>query len=461
LLPLLQTLHRLDIRLWLDGDTLRCNAPKGAMTPEIKQQLQQYKPDLIALLKGETVEPTTQEEWEQDRILPEEIRPEGSPTETPPQRILLTGATGFLGAFLLSELLQQTEAEIICLVRAESQMAGWQRLKTTLREYGIWQADFSPRITVQMGDLAQPILGLSTGDFQTLAESIDVIYHNGAWVHHVSPYSLLQATNVLGTREVLRLACQHHPKPLHFTSTLSVLPLTPPPGQSRLYEDDPLDRYPVPAGGYNRTKWVAEQLVAQASDRHLPVTIYRPGPISGHSQTGVFNPNDFLYRLMQGYIQLGSAPQGAMPLDILPVDYVSKAIVHLSQNPQSQGKVFHLIHPQPASSDGLFAACRTAGYPIQRVPYDQWYRELRAIAQGTDSHPLYPLVSLFSSRSEEASQAPNEQKEVPFDCHNTITGLADAPFDCPSLNETLFATYLNALKKSGALKPPPVSAKLL
>jgi len=148
---LLQTLHRLDIRLWLDGDTLRCNAPKGAMTPEIKQQLQQHKPDLVALLKGETIKPTTQEGWEQDRILPDEIRPEGSLTETPPQRILLTGATGFLGAFLLNELLQQTEAEIVCLIRAESQMAGWQRLKTTLHNYGIWQADFSPRITVQPG----------------------------------------------------------------------------------------------------------------------------------------------------------------------------------------------------------------------------------------------------------------------------------------------------------------------
>jgi len=170
------------------------------MTPEIKQQLQRYKPDLIALLKGETIEPATQEDWAQDRILPDEIRPEGSLAETPPRRILLTGATGFLGAFLLNELLQQTEAEIVCLIRAKSQMAGWQRLKTTLHEYGIWQADFSPRITIQPGDLVQPLLGLSPNDFQTLAESIDAIYHNGAWVHHVSPYSLLRATNVLGTR---------------------------------------------------------------------------------------------------------------------------------------------------------------------------------------------------------------------------------------------------------------------
>ena len=450
----LQTLTSHDIRLWLDGDTLRCNAPKGSMTAEIKQQLQQYKPDIVALLKGEAMAAATQEDWEEDRLLPEEIRPEGFVADRPPARILLTGATGFLGAFLLNELLQQTEAEIVCLIRAESKADGWQRLQTTLQNYGIWQTALTPRITIQLGDLAQSRLGVSYRDFSALAETIDVIYHNGAWVHHVSPYSLLRETNVLGTQEILRLACQHHPKPLHFTSTLSVLPSISPSGQVRMSETDPLDRYPVPAGGYNRTKWVAEQLVAQAGDRGLPITIYRPGPISGHSQTGAFNTNDFLYRLMQGYIQIGSAPQGAMPLDILPVDYVSRAIAYLSQKSQSQGNVFHLIHPEPASSDGLFAACHAAGYPIQRVPYEEWYRQLIEIAQGTQDHPLYPLVSLFSSRSEDDADTSKGLKEVPFDCHNAITGLANASFNCPSLDETLFATYLKALKASGTLQPP-------
>ncbi len=451
---LFQTLATHDIRLWLEGDTLRCNAPKGALTTELKQQLKQHKPDIIAALQGEVVATATSEDWEQDRMLPEHIRPAGTLRNKLPSRILLTGATGFLGAFLLEALLLQTQAEIICLVRAESEAAGWERLQTTLRNYGIWREDFRPRLTVQPGDLAQPNLGLIDPDFQALAVSVEAIYHNGAWVHHVSPYALLRETNVVGTREVIRLACQHHPKPLHFTSTLSVLPPVPPAGKAQMLEDDPLDRYPVPAGGYNRTKWVAEQLVRQASDRGLPVTIYRPGPISGHSQTGAFNANDFLYRLMQGYIQLGTAPQGELPLDILPVDYVSHAIAHLSQKPQSQGQVFHLIHPQPASSDGLFAACRTAGYTIQRVPYAQWYGQLMAIAQGTQDHPLYPLVSLFSSRSETDAAAAHSPAEVPFACHNTKGGLADAPFSCPPLDEHLFAVYLNALEASKALKPP-------
>ncbi|MEM9767387.1 MAG: oxidoreductase, partial [Cyanobacteria bacterium P01_D01_bin.71] len=107
---------------------------------------------------------------------------------------------------------------------------------------------------------------------------------------------------------------------------------------------------------------------------------------------------------------------------------------------------------------GLFAACRAAGYSIQRVAYEQWHGQLRAIAQGQKDHPLYPLAALFSSRSEGDASESTGLQEVPFDCRNAMTGLAAAPFDCPPLDETLFTTYLNALRKSGALKPPPVSA---
>ncbi|NJN30671.1 MAG: hypothetical protein HC824_09790 [Synechococcales cyanobacterium RM1_1_8] len=91
------------------------------------------------------------------------------------------------------------------------------------------------------------------------------------------------------------------------------------------------------------------------------------------------------------------------------------------------------------------------------MPYDQWYEQLSAIAQGAEDHPLYPLVSLFSSRREGDSPASPDPMELPFDCHNTITGLTHAPFTCPALDETLFVTYLNALKKAGGLMTPSAS----
>ncbi|MEM9484543.1 MAG: thioester reductase domain-containing protein, partial [Cyanobacteria bacterium P01_F01_bin.116] len=471
---LLDQLQSLDVRLWLENDTLRCNAPKGALTPELTAQLKERKPEIIALLKGTTAQtspstPATPQatspapgsdpapDWQQDLILPADISPPLPLSPSPlssPENILLTGATGFLGAFLLYELLQQTDAQIHCLVRDSS--AGIDKLKHCLQNYKIWHSEFESRLVPVPGDLAKPKLGLSPETFQALAKQIDSIYHNGAQVHHISPYTQLRAANVHSTREIIKLACRSRPKPLHYTSTLSVLPPVPLPGHTKIYEQATLADYPVPAGGYNRSKWVAEQLVAQARDRHLPVTIYRPGPISGHSQTGVFNRNDFLYRLMQGYVQSGMAPDGEMPLDMLPVDYVSKAMVYLSLQPDASGKAFHLIHPESASSNLLFEACQRAGYSIQRVSYEQWFKQLMHIAQGDQHHPLYPLVSLFSSRQTGQSNDTKHPLEIPFDTAQTYTGLKNAPFNLPPLNRSLFDIYLKAMIKTGTLSPPPV-----
>jgi len=467
LTPFLNTLQTLDIRLWLDGDTLRCNAPKGALTPALTAQLKENKPAIIALLGGSstptqkqtshTTEPsspttlkTTDEsaDWQQDSHLPAEIRPTlsnpGTPTHST-QNILLTGATGFLGAFLLQELLQQTEASIHCLIRTSNPTAGLAKLKQCLTNYGIWNPTFESRIIAIPGDLSQPHLGLSPQQFHTLADRIDTIYHNGAQVHHLYPYAQLRTTNVLGTTEIIKLACHGTPKPLHYTSTLSVLPPLPLPGQTKIYEQADLSEYPVPAGGYNRSKWVAEQLVAQARDRHLPVTIYRPGPLSGHSQTGVFNSNDFLYRLMQGYVQSGMAPNGETALDLLPVDFAAKAIAYISQQSTAPGKAFHLIHPHPASSNLLFNACQSAGHPIERVPYNVWHQKLSHIAQADPTHPLYPLVALFSSRQNTPELDNKPLPEIPFDTTQTYTYLKNAPFDLPPLNQALFNTYVKAM----------------
>ncbi|MEO0397495.1 MAG: thioester reductase domain-containing protein [Cyanobacteria bacterium P01_A01_bin.137] len=473
LTPFLTQLQTLDIRLWLDDETLRCNAPKGTLTPELTAQLKTHKPAIIALLKGSTIQPSTSQsatepakqtveqlskqpaDWEKDRILPADISPSESVARmtAAPKNIFLTGATGFLGAFLLYELLQQTDAQIYCLMREST--SSLDKLKQCLSNYKIWQPSFAARLIPVLGDLTQPWLGISETQFYALTEQIDSIYHNGAQVHHISPYAQLKAANVNGIREVIKLACHGRAKPLHYTSTLSVLPPTPLPGHTKIYEQDDLATYPLPAGGYNRSKWVAEQLVAQARDRNLPVTIYRPGPISGHSQTGVFNNNDFLYRLMQGYVQSGMAPDGEMSLDMLPVDYVSKAMVYLSLQPNSVGKAFHLIHPESASSNLLFEACHGAGYPIQRVPYKTWFQTLMHIAQGDQHHALYPLVALFSSRQGDQDTTANPL-EIPFDTQQTYTGLRDAPFKLPALNRSLFDTYLRAMIDTGTLSPPPV-----
>lgn len=455
----LAKLSCLDIKLWVDGERLRCNAPKGALTPTLKTQLSDRKAEILEFLNPKSNGSETLKLLKADSVLDSSIRPERLTQPTvEPSCIFLTGATGFVGAFLLYELLQQTSAEVYCLVRAHSTEFARDKLRNCLKSYLLWEESFTSRIIPVAGDLSQPLLGLSQEQFDQLANKIEAIYHNGAWVHHASPYSLLKATNVLGTQEVLKLACKVQAKPVHFISATSVFPGVSNSGVNVIREQDNIDNGQVPFGGYNQSKWVAEKLVNAAGDRGLPVCIYRLGRISGHSKTGVFNVNDFLYRLIIGCVQLGSIPNSEMMQDIIPVDYASKAIVHLSKQQTSWGKAFHLVHPHPVSSNLFFEKLRSLGYPIQQLSYKQWYTQLLNIAEHSPEHALYPLISLLPGKNSQAQ--PSNSSVVKFDCQNTLNGLTGTSITCPPIDEELLSTYFSYLIHSGVLAPPPISHDL-
>lgn len=460
----LATLASQDIKFSLDTTDLtprlKCSAPKGLLTPELQAQLKHRKAEIIQFL---TAAPA-KIDLEAEAILDPTIQPavhiaraprdtrKGSPqAPNVPQNILLTGATGFLGVFLLSELLHQTSAKIYCLIRGDRPTVH-QKLIDRLSHYGIWQNSFTDRLIPVIGDLSQPQLGLSPTDWKTLTTQINTVYHNGAWVHHTSPYSLLKATNVLGTQEALRFACHNQVKPFHFISTISVFAANHESGVQIVSEQEPLSADRLPSSGYAQSKWVAEKLVAIAQSRGLPVSIYRPGAISGHSQTGVFNVNDFLYKLIQGCIQLEAVSTGEMPLNLLPVDYVSQAIVAISQQPTAIDKAFHLIHPEPCSSELLFDVLRSQGYLIQKVPYDRWRSHLLDIAQSSPTHPLYAIMPLFST-----SHIQSQSDDLPileFDITNTTQHLQNTDILCPPIDTHLLQTYLVYLINHQFINPP-------
>jgi thioester reductase-like protein len=444
----LAELARQDIKFTLDHTSaeprLKCNAPKGTLTAELQAKLKDRKTEIIAFL---TAQGTSGLDLAAEATLDPAIFPTSTAVMTQPQHILLTGATGFFGAFLLAELLQQTEAVIHCLIRADSVQQAKQRLEQCLNSYGIEQ-NLNPRIVPLSGDLSKPLLGLPDDLFHSLAEQIDVIYHNGAWVHHTLPYAQLKATNVLGTEEILRFACCSKPKPVHFISTISVFVATQ-TGVQTIFEHDSLDPNAMPSGGYAQSKWVAERLVTIAQERGLPVCIYRPGAISGHSQTGVFNRNDFLYKLIQGCVQLGQAPDIEMSLNLLPVDYVSQAIIYLSQQQHLTNQAFHFVHPNPISSTLLFDLLRARQYNIETIPYDQWRQSLINVANGSPNHPLYSIISLFST-SHAQSQS-ERAMSLEFDCQNTTQELSNSAIRCPPIDFSLLNTYIDYLVDNNLL----------
>ncbi|MBW4537633.1 MAG: amino acid adenylation domain-containing protein [Myxacorys chilensis ATA2-1-KO14] len=376
---------------------------------------------------------------------------------TEPTRILLTGATGFLGAFLLCELLEQTSADVYCLIRSTNVESAQKKLRKNLETYLLWQESFGSRIIPVVGELAQPLLGLSELQFQELASQIDVIYHNGALVNFTYPYAALKPTNVLGTQEVLRLASQVKVKPVHFISTTNAVSPKQGTGVRVMYESDFLNPNEVIETGYAQSKWVAEQLVLAARDRGLPICIYRPGRIAWDSRTGIGSTSDNTFRMIKGCIQLGSVPQRDVSVNLIPADFASKAIVQLSQQETALGKTFHLVNPNPASWSEVIGWVRSLGYPLQEIPDEQWRKQLCEVAGQDPNHALHPLVP-FLAQSEQES---NADISLQFDCQNTLDSLALASLSCPSVDAVLVHPYFSYLITQGLLEAPTESCNSL
>lgn len=330
-----------------------------------------------------------------DATLDDDIKPSSNAKITSiaaAETVLLTGVTGFLGAFLLNDLLESTSARIVCLVRFkdpedDDQAGGVARIRRNLLDLGLWRDSIMERVEVLPGNLSRTRFGLSPQVFDDLATRVQVIVHAGATVNLVYPYAALRGANVGGTREILRLASKGGAT-VQYISTNGVLP---PSGQSSWTEDAMLDVREVPTkllDGYGQTKWVAEQLALKAAQRGLPVKIHRCGTISGHSTMGATNAWDLLTALLVESIKLGYAPDvDGWRAEMTPVDYVSKAIVHLSSQTQAAQPVFHLGDPDPVPTRSVFENLTELGYPTQLLPWDEWvalWYEKRSNAKGGD-----------------------------------------------------------------------------
>jgi len=370
-----------------------------------------------------------------------------------PERIFLTGGTGFLGAFLIEELLQQTQATIYCLVRAANVEEGKNKLIKNLQQYALWDDKFNSRIIPVVGDLSEPLLGIGAEQFQMLATNIDTIYHSAALLNYVYPYSALKAANVLGTQEILKLACQIKVKPVHYVSSVAVFESNAYAGKV-VKEDDEFEHWEGIHLGYSQTKWVAEKLVKIAGDRGLPITIHRPPLIAGHSQTRISNTHDFICLMAKGCLQMGSFPEVDYMLDMSPVDYVSRAIVHLSRQKESIGKAFHLQHPQPVPLTVLVDWVRSFGYPVDVISYDAWQEKLINNVTSAEN-PLYTLRPfLLERRSEEQLTIPDlylKARRPEISCEDTVNALAGSGVVCAPIDSKLFMTYTAYLIESGFL----------
>ncbi|MEV0634077.1 amino acid adenylation domain-containing protein [Streptomyces sp. NPDC050619] len=357
-----------------------------------------------------------------------------------PHEILLTGATGFVGAFLLSELLHRTAARVHCLVRARTDAQARERLAEALRAYGIKATPDDPRLSVVRGDLAAVDLGLGPADRARLRETIDTIVHSGAHVHHLSPYARLKPANVEGTRSLLHLAGEGRPKAFHHLSTLGVFRA----GQdSRLVtEDSPIEAERHPFGrGYAASKWVAERLVERAFERGASGGIHRLGRIWAHTSTGAVNPDDMFSRLLTSSAALGCYPADPeLQETLLPVDVLAGALVELLRTGDRTGRVHHLHHPRGIGPGAFLAGYdQLHGTRTEEVPLTEWLRRLRRATERGQNLPILPYLAYLEEHAEKAPTA--RQPTLVFQNEKTVQRLRQLAVTIPEIDEAAICGY--------------------
>ncbi|WP_240920209.1 non-ribosomal peptide synthetase family protein [Sphingobacterium chungjuense] len=372
-----------------------------------------------------------------------------------PKYIFLTGVTGFVGSHLLEELLKNTTATIYSLVRAANAEDGIQRIKDTFAKFKLpWLAAYDHRTVAVIGDLSVDKFGISDQDYDFISDKVEVIYHSGSSVSYVQPYSLIKKPNIDGLHHIIELAVHQKTKYLVLLSSMGVFSWGRPFTQKTwMYEDDSIYQN-MPAItrdlGYIKSKWVMESIAEKAKAKGLPIINFRLGFAVCHSTSGATVMNQWWGALIRSCVQLKSFPL-VMGLkdELTTVDYMCKAIVHISKKKESVGLNFHLS-PLAENDVSLTDFCSKMkeyyDLKLDGMEYHQWLEQWI----NDDQLPIYPLLALFTEDIHEGKCLVEAYENTYYyDRSNTKRFLADSDLEPPVFDEKLMTPYL---KYMGVIK---------
>jgi thioester reductase-like protein len=330
-----------------------------------------------------------------DAIFESNNRISATPHHEPLKNVLMTGATGFFGPFLLNSLLLHTPYTYYVLTRAPDPMHGLERIRNSLRRSLLWTpsiaAELEKRVHVVCGDIARPNLGLDSEEWKSLAARIHSICHNAALVNYIFNYEMLKPHNVDGTRELLRLSFAGRRKEFHYISSTFIFGWTV---KGMLMEDDSNPEMTKLDFGYAQSKWVAEQLVFAAEKQGLRVRVYRPSLITA-STRGSWDRNDIAIRLLVFMIKHGVAVYSENQVSFLPADIVADNIACIFTQQDITARTLHVTADDYYNMTDITRLISSEyGYRFEYYDIPGFIGEMNR--RCTSDDPLYPLLDFFN-----------------------------------------------------------------
>ncbi len=339
----------------------------------------------------------------------------------------VTGATGFIGRNLV-ELLLEREGTVYVLVREGSK----GRLEELRNRWGVDDT----RVVGVVGDLSQPKLGVSDSDIEMLTGNVDHLFHLAAIYDMKADAESQRVANVEGTRHMVQLAEAVKAGIVHMTSSIAAAGLYKGTWREDMFDEaQNVDNNP-----YFQTKHESERVVREECTR--PWRVYRPGIVVGHSETGEMDKVDgpyYFFKLIRRIRQV--VPQWMpMPgvegreINIVPVDFVVRAMDHIAHQDGLDGRAFSLTDPNPLSAGEVIDVFARAAHAPQST--------VRAPASLTEG--LEPLLGMALSN-------------IPF--ANGITDRVLADFGIPRsvLVYLNYPTHFDSRRTQAALAGTDIS----
>jgi len=298
--------------------------------------------------------------------------------------IFITGATGILGAHVLTEILKNTEHFVICLVRAESIEKAWKRIGEAVNYYDIkveQLKNYQNRISVLLGSIDKDLLGLPNENYVKASDLTTAVFHCAADTDLFKSYEKLLNTNVTGTKNVIDYTHKTKYKKIFHISSWSVMGHKS-KGLKSVFAEYNLDVNQEFPFGYQKAKAEAEKLFYENTNADLNWLILRVGNIFPDSRNMNFfynekGLNSYYLRLIQLMISLEYIYPLKFEFDITPVDYLSKTMIDLLKQKNINQTVLHVSSSDRKSTNFYFGLKRLFGMKIKIINKNKFEELLR------------------------------------------------------------------------------------